>query len=324
MTSETPELSVQQIEAIRHERDVQQARRESTSSTPDPTHAHDARGETWEPRPTTIIRAPKFSVAVLATAMSELIEYRDLLYTLSIHRLKVRYKQSVLGPAWAVLQPVLLMLLFTVVFSRIVRLPSEGVPYALFAYSALLPWTYFSNSLSSATNSLVSHFNLVTKVYFPREILPLTYVIAGLIDFLVASVVLGGLLVYYHVTLTVHAFIAIPTIAVLTVFTVAASFVLSAIQVRYRDVGVAMPLIMQLWMFVTPIVYPLSVVPARWQGLYELNPMVGIIESLRRVIVQGSPPDFHALAVSAAISVILLPIAFIYFKRVEATVADVI
>ena len=145
----------------------------------------------------------------------------------------------------------------------------------------------FSSSLSSATNSLVSHFNLVTKVYFPREILPLTYVIAGLIDFLVASVVLGALLVYYHVPLTVHAFVAIPTIAVLTVFTVAASFVLSAIQVRYRDVGVAMPLMLQLWMFVTPIVYPLSVVPTRWHRLYELNPMVGIIESLRRVIVQG-------------------------------------
>ena len=141
---------------------------------------------------------------------------------------------------------------------------------------------------------------------------------------MVASVVLGGLLVYYRVPLTVHALVAIPTIAVLTVFTVAASFILSAIQVRYRDVGVAMPLVLQLWMFVTPIVYPLSVVPTRWRGLYELNPLVGIIDGLRRVIVQGAPPDFHALGISAAISVILLPIAFIYFKRVEATVADVI
>jgi lipopolysaccharide transport system permease protein len=299
--------------------------RESTSSTPDSARAGDpVRAGASEPRPTTIIRAPTFSMKVLAHALRELVEYRDLLYTLTVHRLKVRYKQSALGPAWAVLQPVLLMLLFTVVFSHIVRLPSEGVPYALFAYSALLPWTFFSSSLSSATNSLVGHFNLVTKVYFPREILPLTYVIAGLIDFLVASVVLGGLLVYYHVPLTVHAFVAIPTIAVLTVFTVAASLVLSAIQVRYRDVGVAMPLMLQLWMFLTPIVYPLSVVPTRWHRLYELNPMVGIIESLRRVIVQGSAPDFHALGVSAAVSVILLPIAFICFKRVEATVADII
>jgi len=132
------------------------------------------------------------------------------------------------------------------------------------------------------------------------------------------------LLAYYRVPLTVHAFVAIPTIAVLTMFTVGASFALSAIQVRYRDIGVAMPLMLQLWMFATPIVYPLSVVPARWRALYELNPMVGIIEGLRRVIVQGLPPDFHALGVSAAISVILLPVAFLYFKRVEATVADVI
>jgi len=315
---------MQPIGTISHESELQQPRRESTSSTSDPTQARDARGDAREVRPTTINRAPRFSIAVLATAIRELLEYRYLLYTLSVHRLKVRYKQSVLGPAWAVLQPVLLMILFTVVFSRIVRLPSEGVPYALFAYSALLPWTYFSSSLSSATNSLVSHFSLVTKVYFPREILPLTYVIAGLIDFMVASVVLGGLLVYYRVPLTVHALVAIPTIAVLTVFTVAASFILSAIQVRYRDVGVAMPLVLQLWMFVTPIVYPLSVVPTRWRGLYELNPLVGIIDGLRRVIVQGAPPDFHALGISAAISVILLPIAFIYFKRVEATVADVI
>jgi len=315
---------MQPIGTVSHESELQQPLGEPTFGAPQPTQARDARGQARPSRPVTIIRAPTFSGATLATAVRELVEYRDLLFTLSVHRLKVRYKQSVLGPAWAVLQPVLLMLLFTVVFSRIVRLPSEGVPYALFAYSALLPWTFFSSSLSSATNSLVSHFSLVTKVYFPREILPLTYVVAGLVDFLVASVVLGGLLAYYHVTLTVHAFVAIPTIAVLTVFTVAASFVLSAIQVRYRDVGVAMPLMLQLWMFVTPIVYPLSVVPARWQGLYELNPMVGIIEGLRRVIVQGSPPDFHSLGVSAAISVILLPIAFIYFKRVEATVADVI
>jgi len=299
--------------------------RESTSRTPDSARAGDPVPEkVSEPHPTTIIRAPTLSMKSLAHAMRELFEYRDLLYTLSVHRLKVRYKQSVLGPTWAILQPLLLMLIFTVVFSRIVRLPSDGIPYALFAYSALLPWTYFSSSLSSATNSLVSHFSLVTKVYFPREILPLTYVIAGLVDFLLASLVLGALLVYYHVSLTVHAFIAIPTIAVLTVFTVAMSFVLSTIQVRYRDVGVAMPLILQLWMFATPIVYPLSVVPNRWRGLYELNPMVGIVESLRRVIVQGLPPDFHALGVSAAVSAILLPIAFLYFKRAEATVADII
>ena len=277
-----------------------------------------------ESRPTTVIRAPSFSPLTLARGVVRLVHYRDLLYTLSVHRLKVRYKQSVLGPSWAVLQPLSLMLIYTVVFSRIARVPSEGTPYALFAYCALLPWTFFSTALSTATLSLVSHFSLVTKVYFPREILPLTYVIASLVDFLVASTVLVGLLFYYDVSLTARAFYAIPTIAILTLFTIAVSLVLSAIQVRYRDIGVAMPLVLQLWMFATPVVYPLSVVPESWRSLYLLNPMVGIIESFRRVILQGEPPDFQALAISAIVSMILLPLAFIYFKHIEATVADII
>lgn len=277
-----------------------------------------------ESRPATVIGAPSFSPLTLARGVVLLVHYRDLLYTLSVHRLKVRYKQSVLGPSWAVLQPLSLMLIYTVVFSRIARVPSEGTPYALFAYCALLPWTFFSTALSTATLSLVSHFSLVTKVYFPREILPLTYVIASLVDFLVASTVLVGLLFYYDVSLTARAFYAIPTIAILTLFTIAVSLVLSAIQVRYRDIGVAMPLVLQLWMFATPVVYPLSVVPESWRSLYLLNPMVGIIESFRRVILQGEPPDFQALGISAIVSMILLPLAFIYFKHIEATVADII
>jgi lipopolysaccharide transport system permease protein len=216
------------------------------------------------------------------------------------------------------------MLIYTVIFSRIVRVPSEGVPYPLFAYSALLPWTYFSTALTGATNSLVSHFNLVTKVHFPREILPATYVIAALVDFLVASIVLGAMMIYYRMSLTAHALHVIPTVAILTVFTLAVSLVLSAIQVRYRDIGVALPLLLQIWMLATPVVYPLSVVPLQWQSLYQLNPMVGIIESFRRVVLLGAPPNFHALAMSAIVSVILLPVAFIYFKHVEATVADII
>jgi lipopolysaccharide transport system permease protein len=275
-------------------------------------------------RPITIIRAPSFSIPAFARAVGRLVHYHDLLYTLSVHRLKVRYKQSVLGPLWAILQPTLLMLIYTVIFSRIVRVPTDGAPYALFAYSALLPWTFFSTAVSTATNSLVSHSTLVTKVYFPREILPLTYVIAALIDFLVASSMLGVLMAYYHVPLSVHAVLAIPTIAVLMLFSIAVSLLLSGIQVRYRDIGVALPLLLQLWMFATPIVYPLSIVPARWQALYSLNPMVGVVESFRRVTLQAMPPDFHALATSALVAVTLLLVAFIYFKHVEATVADII
>jgi lipopolysaccharide transport system permease protein len=161
-------------------------------------------------------------------------------------------------------------------------------------------------------------------VHFPREILPATYVIAALVDFLVASIVLGAMMIYYRMSLTAHALYVIPTVAILTVFTIAVSLVLSAIQVRFRDIGVALPLLLQVWMLATPVVYPLSVVPLQWQSLYQLNPMVGIIESFRRVVLLGAPPNFHALAMSAIVSVILLPIAFIYFKHVEATVADII
>lgn len=260
----------------------------------------------------------------LARAVTRLLQYRDLLFTLSVHRLSVRYKQSVLGPAWAILQPISLMLIYTAIFSRIARVPSEGIPYSLFAYVALLPWTLFSTAVSAATNSLVSHVSLVTKVYFPREILPLTYVVAALVDFLVASIVLGGLMLFYDVSPTLQILYVIPTIAVLVMFTLAVSLVLCAVQVRYRDVGVAMPLVLQLWMFATPVVYPLSVVPAKWHWLYVLNPMVGIVESFRRVVVQGLPPHYQTLAAAAIVSMVLLPMAFIYFKHVESTVADVL
>jgi lipopolysaccharide transport system permease protein len=278
----------------------------------------------FDRRPITVLRAPSFSLAAMRRALLRLVHYRDLLFTLSVHRLKVRYKQSILGPSWALLQPTLLMLIYTVIFSRIVRVPTDGAPYAVFAYSALLPWAFFSSALSSATNSLVSHFSLVTKVYFPREILPLTYVIAALVDFLVASSVLGLLIAFYGITLSRYALFAIPTIAVLTLFAIAVSLLLCAVQVRYRDIGMALPLLLQLWMFATPVVYPLSLVPARWQTWYTLNPMVGIVESFRRVIIQGVMPDFHSLAVSTAMTIVLLPLAFIYFKHVESTVADII
>ena len=263
-------------------------------------------------------------MVALGRAALRLRHYRDLLYTLSAHRLSVRYKQSVLGPLWAVLQPLALMLIYTAIFSRIARLPSEGVPYALFAYTALLPWTCFSTAVSSATNSLVSHFTLVTKVYFPREILPLTYIAAALVDLLAASTVLVGLMVYYGVSFTAQALLVVPVLCVLVTFTLGVSLILCAVQVRHRDVGIAMPLVLQLWMFASPVVYPLSAVPDRWQSVYALNPMVGVIENFRRVVVQGVPPDLHSFAMSAVISIALLPLAFIYFKHVEATVADVL
>ena len=275
-------------------------------------------------RPVKVIRAPSFSPSRLFSDLMVLAQYRDLLYTLSVHRVKVRYKQSMLGILWAVLQPLSLMLIYTMVFSVIARMPSDGAPYAVFAYVALLPWTYFSTALTNATNGLVSHSSLVTKVYFPREILPITYVVAALFDLLIASVVLAGLLIYYQITLTLNALYVIPAIIVLTTFVQAMAFFFSATQVRFRDIGVAMPLLLQLWMFATPVIYPLSAVPAALQSIYMLNPMVGIIENFRRVILHGQAPDFYSFGIAAAVSLILLPAAYLYFKHVEATIADII
>jgi lipopolysaccharide transport system permease protein len=268
--------------------------------------------------------APSFSPLRLLGGVGRLAQYRDLLYTLSVHRIKVRYKQSVLGITWAILQPLSLMLIYTVIFSYIARMPSDGTPYAIFAYAALLPWTCFSNALTNATNSLVNHSHLVTKVYFPREILPLTYVIAAIFDFLIASTVFIGLMVYYHVPLTINALYSVPIIMVLMIFTLAMALLLSATQVRFRDIGVAMPLLLQLWMFATPVVYPLSAVPKRLLPFYSLNPMVGLIENFRHVMLDGAAPDLRLLAIAALISLVLLVVSYIYFKRVEATVADII
>src|SRR5690349_833500 len=271
-----------------------------------------------------VIRAPKFSFANLRNDLRKLVRYRDLLYTLSIHRIKVRYKQSILGISWAIIQPLAMVVIVTVIFSLIVRMPSEGLPYALFAYVALLPWNYLSTSLTTSTNGLVSHAQLITKVYFPREILPLTYVAASLFDFSIASTVVVVLLAYYRVPLTLNILYVLPIMVILTMFIIAAALVLSAVQVRFRDVGVAVPVALQVWMFASPVLYPLAAVPVRLRTLYELNPMAGIIESLRSVVLHGAGPDIGVLSLSAIISIVLLLLSYGYFKRVESTMADVV
>jgi lipopolysaccharide transport system permease protein len=210
------------------------------------------------------------------------------------------------------------------IFWRLAGVESEGIPYTLFAFAALLPWTCFSTAVSSATNSLVSHFNLVTKVYFPREILPLTYVIAALVDLVAGGVVLAGLIAYHHIPLTMQALWVIPVVGVMFILALAVSLMLSAFQVRFRDIGMGMPLLLQVWMFASPVVYPMSAVPREWRTLYILNPMAGVIENFRRVLLHGAPPHLESLAVGAAISMALLIVAFMYFKRIESTVADVL
>ncbi len=277
------------------------------------------------PRRVKVIRAPSFSVLRLLGDLTVLAHYQDLLYTLSVHRIKVRYKQSVLGITWAIMQPLSLMLIYTLIFTVIVKVPTTGsVAYPVLLYSALLIWTFFSTALTSATNGLVTHTHLVTKVYFPREILPLTYVVAALFDLLIASPVLLGLMIYYGVPLTFNALYAIPIVFIMTLLITGMALVLSAAQVRFRDIGMALPLLLQIWMFATPVVYPLSAVPERFRSLYMLNPMVGVIENFRRVLVEAAPPNFYEIGISALIAVLLLPAAYIFFKHVEATIADVI
>lgn len=272
----------------------------------------------------TVIRPAGAAWLHVGDHLARLREYSDLLYTLSLHRISVRYKQTSLGFAWALLQPLMMMAIFTAVFSVLARMPSEGMPYALFAYSALLPWTFFNTAVSSATNSLVAHTHLITKVYFPREILPITYLIAALFDFAVGFLVLMGLMGWYHVPLTAQALNLVPLVGLLGGWALAVSLVLAAIQVRFRDVGVVLPVLLQILMFASPVIYPLSVVPEKWRAWYLLNPMAGIVSSFRDVLLRQSAPDPHPLAVACAVTALALPAAYLFFKRAEATMADVI
>jgi lipopolysaccharide transport system permease protein len=253
---------------------------------------------------TVVIRPASAAWIHIGDHFARLRDYSDLLYTLTAHRISVRYKQTSLGFIWAVLQPLLMM--------------------ALFAFTALLPWTFFSTSVTNGTNSLVSHTQLITKVYFPREILPITYVLAGLFDFVIGFVVLLAIMGWYHVGLTAHAWNLLPIVGLLAAWILAVSLVLAAVQVRFRDVGVALPVLVQVLMFASPIIYPLSVVPAAWQSWYLLNPMAGIVSAFRDVLLRQMPPAPEPLRMALIVTAIALPLAYLIFKRAEATMADVI
>jgi len=271
-----------------------------------------------------IIQPPSFSLWAMGRHVARLVECHDLLYTLTIHRIGVRYKQSVLGYFWAVLHPVLLLLLYTVIFSRLVTVQTHGAPYAIFAFSALLPWTFFSNGLSGATIGLPAHANLMSKVYFPREILPLSFVLASLLDFLIASVVFIVLMFYYGLQLTASALWVLPALLVLTIFLTGVALLTSVLQARFRDVGMAMPLILQVWMFATPVVYSRASVPPGWLRLYDLNPLVAIMETFRSALLDRPLPEPMLLIESAGVSLLIAVVSFAWFKHVEATLMDVI
>src|ERR1700675_2522492 len=275
-------------------------------------------------RPVKVIRPPAFSIGTIATGLRTLVQYSDLLYTLSLFRLSVRYKQSALGWTWAALQPLAVMGIYTIIFTRVTTVATGGVPYPVFVFSALLPWIFFSSTISSAVNGLVLYPNLLTKMYFPREIIPLSYLVASLADFCIASTILGGLMVYYKVSLTWHLLYAIPIVIILAAFAAAIALFFSAVQVRFRDVGLAMPFLLQVWMFTVPVVYSLQAVPERFRDLYLLDPVAGLIEGFRQVVIRGTAPDFRTLASCAAIAIVSLPLAYAFFKSSEATMADLI
>lgn len=254
----------------------------------------------------------------------QLYGYRELLHMWTLREIKVRYKQSLLGAAWAVLQPLGLMLMFSAVFSYLTRMPTEGTPYPIFSYTALLPWTFLATSISFAAPSMINNLNLISKVYFPREILPVAVVIAAFIDFLVASLVLTGMFVYYRLPLTLSLMWLPLILAIQIALTLGIVFFLSALSVKYRDVRFVVPLLLQLWMFASPIIYPASLIPARLRDLYSLNPMVGLINAFRAVALHGQHPEWTSLLLSASVSTLLLAAGYYYFKRCEASFADIV
>jgi lipopolysaccharide transport system permease protein len=261
-------------------------------------------------------------------AIRHLRGFGDLFLTLSAHRVKVRYKQSRLGFLWAVIQPLGLMLVFTLMFTFVRAAPSGDVPFPVFAYSALIPWTMFSSGLANAATALTSHAALLTKVYFPREILPLTYIVAALVDMAIASVALAVLMAWYGIGLTPAALWSLVAVAVLTGFLIGLGLLLSAVQVHFRDVALAIPVLLQVWLFATPVLYPLAAVkgalPPYLYALYVLNPMAGVVDTFRRALVTGQSPDFTALGTAAAVVIVLAPLAYMYFKHVELTMADIV
>lgn len=253
-----------------------------------------------------------------------LYNYRELLLQLAARQIKTRYKQSVLGILWAILNPLFMMVIFTVIFSYFIKIPSDGIPYPLFSFCALISWQFFSGAVSSATSSLVGNSSLVQQIYFPREIFPVTSIIASFVDFLIASSIFVLLLVFYKVHITPYAFIAILLIILQCFLIAGISFLGSALNVFYRDVGFALNFLLQIWMYATPVIYPLSVVPEKLLPFYLMNPMVGIIDGYRRVIIQGIPPNWNYMGISAIVTLIVLFFSYWYFKKMESKFADVI
>lgn len=251
-------------------------------------------------------------------------QYRELLQTLMMRDIQVLYKQAALGAAWAVIQPVFAVTVFTIVFGNFARMPSDGIPYPIFAFAAVLPWTYFAEATRRAATGLVDDAELVKKVYFPRLIIPLAKVSAPLLDFAIAFCVLLVLMAFYGVMPSAKLLAVIPLILIAGLLALAIGLWLGPINVRFRDVKHTVPFLLQIGMYASPIVYPLSQVPAEWKALYSLNPMVGVIEGFRWAVFDRGHPDFASLGIGLAVIVVMLVLGLIYFRNQERNFADVI
>jgi lipopolysaccharide transport system permease protein len=259
-----------------------------------------------------------------ALDLRDLWLYRELVFFMTWRDLKVRYKQTLLGASWAILQPFLTMVVFSIFFGNLANVPSDGVPYPIFSYTGLVPWVLFSKALQDASRSLVANSHMITKVYFPRMILPLSSVMAGVVDFLIAFVVLLGMMVFFNISPTVNIWV-LPLFLLLALVTaVGVGLWLSALNVLFRDINYMLPFLTQFWMFVTPVAYPSSMVPSEWQVIFALNPMTGVIEGFRWALLgTGQPPGILTL-VSSIVAVFLLISGMFYFKRMERLFADMV
>jgi lipopolysaccharide transport system permease protein len=256
--------------------------------------------------------------------LKTLLAYRELLWTWTLRDIRVRYKQSLLGALWAILQPLTVMAVFTIIFAYIVPVDTGNIPYPVFSYTALLPWTFFATAIGFAVPSLVNNITLVTKVYLPREIFPVAAIGSSFVDFLIASLVFFGMMLIYRIPLYT-TLIAVPLLLLIqTLLTLGVALIASAINVFYRDVRFVVPLGLQLWMYATPVIYDVRMVPERFRAVYMLNPMAGLIEAYRAVALRGVWPDWTYLGAAALGSLLLFLVGYWYFKRVEWQFADII
>ena len=289
-------------------------------STPAPIPAAQERTHGGS-RPVTVIEPPRSWVPL---DLRELWEQRELVYFLAWRDLKVRYKQTALGASWAILQPVFAMVVFSIFFGQLGRIPSDGLPYPLWSFAGLVPWTFFAQGLSQAANSLVMSQNLLRKVYFPRLAIPIATVLSVALDFAIAFLVLVGLMMFYGVQPTGRAIWVLPLSLLAFVTALGAGIWFAALSVRYRDVRYVVPFLVQFWLFATPIAYPSSLLPARWRVLYAVNPMSGVVEGFRWALLGTNTAPGLMVAVSAITAIVVLVAGAFYFRRVERTFADLV